>query len=75
MADLVGLRWRARRGTHDAATDGLAAAASSTAAPGPASGIGLATAVKLTPALFIVYLMITRQWRAAIDRRRHGARR
>ena len=28
-------------------------------------GIGLATAVKLTPALFIVYLMITRQWRAA----------
>jgi hypothetical protein len=29
-------------------------------------GIGLATAVKLTPALFIVYLMVTKQWRAAM---------
>ncbi len=28
-------------------------------------GIGLATAVKLTPGLFIVYLLITRRWRAA----------
>ena len=29
-------------------------------------GIGLATAIKLTPALFIVYLLVTRQWRAAL---------
>jgi alpha-1,2-mannosyltransferase len=28
-------------------------------------GIGLATAVKLTPAIFIVYLLLTRRWRAA----------
>jgi alpha-1,2-mannosyltransferase len=29
-------------------------------------GIGLATAVKLTPGIFIVYLLVTRRWRAAI---------
>ncbi|HEX6499499.1 MAG TPA: glycosyltransferase 87 family protein [Micromonosporaceae bacterium] len=29
-------------------------------------GIGLATAVKLTPGIFIVYLAITRRWRAAL---------
>lgn len=29
-------------------------------------GIGLATAIKLTPALFIVYLLVSRQWRAAL---------
>ncbi len=29
-------------------------------------GIGLATAVKLTPGIFIVYLLITKRWRAAI---------
>jgi alpha-1,2-mannosyltransferase len=28
-------------------------------------GVGLATAVKLTPAVFIVYLLVTRRWRAA----------
>jgi alpha-1,2-mannosyltransferase len=28
-------------------------------------GIGLATAVKLTPGIFIVYLLLTRRWRAA----------
>ncbi|MEU4216183.1 glycosyltransferase 87 family protein [Actinoplanes sp. NPDC026623] len=28
-------------------------------------GIGLATAIKLTPAVFILYLLVTRQWRAA----------
>ena len=28
-------------------------------------GIGLATAIKLTPAVFIGYLVVTRQWRAA----------
>ncbi|MEJ3745322.1 glycosyltransferase 87 family protein [Actinomycetes bacterium KLBMP 9797] len=29
-------------------------------------GIGLATAVKLTPGIFIVYLLVTRRWRAAL---------
>jgi alpha-1,2-mannosyltransferase len=29
-------------------------------------GIGLATAIKLTPGIFILYLVITRRWRAAI---------
>jgi uncharacterized membrane protein len=29
-------------------------------------GIGLATAIKLTPALFIVYLLVSKQWRAAL---------
>jgi alpha-1,2-mannosyltransferase len=28
-------------------------------------GIGLATAVKLTPGIFILYLLVTRRWRAA----------
>jgi alpha-1,2-mannosyltransferase len=28
-------------------------------------GVGLATAIKLTPAVFIVYLLVTRRWRAA----------
>jgi len=28
-------------------------------------GIGLATAIKLTPGIFIIYLLITRRWRAA----------
>ncbi|MGK5444950.1 glycosyltransferase 87 family protein [Micromonospora sp. URMC 105] len=29
-------------------------------------GIGLATAIKLTPGVFILYLLVTRRWRAAI---------
>jgi hypothetical protein len=29
------------------------------------AGVGLATAVKLTPGLFIVYFLVTRQWRVA----------
>ncbi|OLB77433.1 MAG: hypothetical protein AUI14_15930 [Actinobacteria bacterium 13_2_20CM_2_71_6] len=28
-------------------------------------GVGLAAAIKLTPAIFIIYLLITRRWRAA----------
>ncbi|MFC3505120.1 glycosyltransferase family 87 protein [Micromonospora krabiensis] len=28
-------------------------------------GIGLATAIKLTPGIFVVYLLVTRRWRAA----------
>ena len=31
-------------------------------------GIGLATAIKLTPGMFIVYLLVTRRWRAAARR-------
>ncbi len=43
-------------------------------------GIGLATSIKLTPGIFIVYLLVTRRWRAAADgdadhRRDRGARR
>ncbi|MBL6277121.1 DUF2029 domain-containing protein [Micromonospora fiedleri] len=64
MADMVALRWRSRRGTHQADTDGpLLRFIYSGAWAGV--GIGLATAVKLTPALFIFYLIITRQWRVA----------
>jgi alpha-1,2-mannosyltransferase len=29
-------------------------------------GIGLATAIKLTPGVFILYLLVTRRWRAAV---------
>lgn len=29
-------------------------------------GIGLATAIKLTPGIFLVYLLVTRRWRAAV---------
>ncbi len=65
MADLVGLRWRARRGARrDTASSALARFIYRGSWAGV--GIGLATAVKLTPALFIAYLMITRQWRAAM---------
>ncbi|MCI4063356.1 glycosyltransferase 87 family protein [Micromonospora sp. R77] len=65
MADLVGLRWRAKRGTHHDTADS-AAARFLYSGVWAGAGIGLATAVKLTPALFVVYLMITRQWRAAM---------
>ncbi|MFF0656777.1 glycosyltransferase 87 family protein [Micromonospora tulbaghiae] len=65
MADMVGLRWRAKRGTHyETADSPLARFVYSGAWAGV--GIGLATAVKLTPALFVAYLMLTRQWRAAL---------
>ncbi|MEU4566153.1 glycosyltransferase 87 family protein [Micromonospora sp. NPDC023956] len=64
MADLIGLRWRARRGTRYRRDDGpLRRFVFSGVWAG--AGIGLATSIKLTPALFIVYLLITRQWRAA----------
>jgi alpha-1,2-mannosyltransferase len=29
-------------------------------------GVGLATAIKLTPGVFIIYFLVTRQWRAAL---------
>ncbi|MBY8873615.1 glycosyltransferase 87 family protein [Micromonospora sp. PLK6-60] len=63
-ADLVGLRRRCRRGPRYAPTDGpLVRFVLSGSWAGV--GIGLATAIKLTPALFVAYLLITRQWRAA----------
>jgi alpha-1,2-mannosyltransferase len=65
MADMVALRWRARRGSRRSLTDGpLRRLWFSGAWAGV--GIGLATSVKLTPALFIFYLVVTRQWRAAV---------
>ncbi len=75
IADLVALRWQARRYTRNARTP--AAPAGSPPAVGgllrrfvlsgawAGVGIGLASAIKLTPALFVVYLVSTRQWRAA----------
>lgn len=65
MADLVALRRRARGGGRTPAVGGpLRRLWRSGAWAGV--GIGLATAIKLTPALFIVYLLYTRQWRAAL---------
>ncbi|MDQ7907074.1 glycosyltransferase 87 family protein [Phytohabitans sp. ZYX-F-186] len=65
FADLVALRWRSRgRGNPLLSGRGqLTRFFASGAWAG--AGIGLATSIKLTPALFIVYLMITRQWRVA----------
>ncbi|MBF9128240.1 DUF2029 domain-containing protein [Plantactinospora sp. S1510] len=65
MADLVALRWRARRGARTNPADGpMRRLWFSGVWAGV--GIGLATSIKLTPALFIVYLLLTRQWRAAM---------
>ena len=65
MADLVALRWRARGGGRlTPAANPLRRLWSSGVWAG--AGIGLATSIKLTPALFILYLLATRQWRAAI---------
>ena len=36
-------------------------------------GIGLATAIKLVPGIFIVYLLVSRRWRAAAVASRHRA--
>ncbi|WFE25626.1 glycosyltransferase 87 family protein [Solwaraspora sp. WMMD791] len=64
IADLVALRWRAAPAPHRLATGGpLRRIFFSGIWAG--AGIGLATSIKLTPALFIVYLLVTRQWRAA----------
>jgi hypothetical protein len=60
MADLVALRWRAR---GDVAGGSWAYRLWRSGA-WAGVGIGLASAIKLTPALFILYLVVTRQWRA-----------
>ena len=66
----MALRWRSAPGRQLAGAR-LGGAASSSGclrqrARWAGVGIGLATAIKLTPALFIVYLLVTRQWRAAL---------
>jgi alpha-1,2-mannosyltransferase len=63
MADLVALRWRAR--AADAASNGGRLRRFWHSGAWAGVGIGLATSIKLTPALFILYLLITKQWRAA----------
>jgi hypothetical protein len=73
IADLAALRWRGRAAlTRGAATGprleqtplGWLRYAWLTGAFAGV-GVGLATAVKLTPGLFIVYFLVTRQWRVA----------
>jgi len=65
MADLVALRWRYRAGVRTPRSTGFQLRRLWTDGAWAGVGIGLATAIKLTPALFICYLLITRQWRAA----------
>lgn len=64
MADLVALRWRARGGARPMA-DARPLRRFWLSGAWAGAGIGLATSIKLTPALFIFYLLVTRQWRAA----------
>ena len=65
MADLVALRWRGRRDPLQSAIDGPLRRFFFSGA-WASIGISLATSIKLTPALFICYLLLTRQWRAAM---------
>lgn len=63
IADLLALRLRGRVPAYPAAVSGrLRMMIMNGGWAGV--GIGLASAIKLTPALFIVYLLISRQWRA-----------
>ena len=64
MADLVALRWRFESAGHPVAGPLLRRLWRQGAWAGV--GIGLASAIKLTPALFICYLLLTRQWRPAL---------
>ncbi len=73
IADLVALRWRARAEVSQVGGSPIVQYLRSGAWAGV--GIGLATSIKLTPALFILYLLVTRQWRAALDGARHRRRR
>ncbi|HEX5596151.1 MAG TPA: glycosyltransferase 87 family protein, partial [Micromonosporaceae bacterium] len=65
MADLFALRWRSRPPVHGPRPPGLLRRLWFSGA-WAGVGIGLATSIKLTPALFIVYLVLTRQWRAVV---------
>lgn len=64
LADLLALRWRAAGGARRG-RDGHPLLRLWYSGAWAGAGIGLATAVKLTPGLFIVYLIVARQWRAA----------
>ncbi|MFY1635402.1 glycosyltransferase 87 family protein [Solwaraspora sp. WMMB335] len=64
IADLIALRWRAAPVPHRFGTGGPMRRMFFSGIWAGA-GIGLATSIKLTPALFIVYLLVTKQWRAA----------
>jgi len=64
MADMVALRWRARSSAGFAPTGG-ALVRFIRSGSWAGVGIGLAASIKLTPALFVVYFLVTRQWRAA----------
>jgi alpha-1,2-mannosyltransferase len=67
MADLVALRWASRRRpARPAWLDRVGPLADRFLAGGWAGvGIGLATSIKLTPALFIIYFLVSRQWKPA----------
>ncbi len=71
IADLVALRWRGRAaldgGSADPGTRTPLAWLRDAWLTGAfaGAGVGLATAVKLTPGLFIAYFLVTRQWRVA----------
>jgi alpha-1,2-mannosyltransferase len=62
MADMVALRWRTRGRSNP--LHGQVARFFATGA-WAGVGVGLATSIKLTPALFIVYFIVSRQWRVA----------
>jgi len=64
MADMVALRWRARASAGFVPTGG-ALVRFVRGGSWAGVGIGLAASIKLTPALFVIYLLVTRQWRAA----------
>ena len=66
-ADFVALRNRANRAGPQAGTPVPARALRRWWATGATAGVGvgLATAIKLTPGLFIIYFLVTKQWRAA----------
>jgi hypothetical protein len=66
MADLVALRWRWRAAVNPTPRRGPLPHRLWAEGAWAGVGIGLATAIKLTPALFIFYLVVTRQWRPAI---------
>jgi hypothetical protein len=67
-ADFVALRNRARAATREIVTRQGAGRLRRLWDTGALAGVGvgLATAIKLTPGLFIAYFLVTRQWRAAL---------
>jgi hypothetical protein len=73
IADLAALRWRGRASLDRDSMTGLRQQQTPLGwlryawltGAFAGVGVGLATAVKLTPGLFVVYFLITRQWRVA----------